>query len=58
MDRIPFEGILGWDTTVNGNLAEMLQEPTLMGSYEGAGITVLAKGVRVPAGTDCVRSGS
>ena len=24
----------------------MLQEPTLMGSYEGAGITVLAKGVR------------
>src|SRR4029079_7303492 len=36
----------------NGNLAEMLQEPTLMGSYEGAGITVLAKGVRVPAGTD------
>ena len=41
VDRIPFEGILGWDTTVNGNLAEMLQEPTLMGSYEGAGITVL-----------------
>jgi hypothetical protein len=52
VDRIPFEGILGWDTTVNGNLAEMLQEPTLMGSYEGAGNTVLAKGVRVPAGTD------
>jgi hypothetical protein len=52
VDRIPFEGILGWDTTVNGNLAEMLQEPTLMGSYEGAGITVLSKGVRVPAGTD------
>jgi hypothetical protein len=52
VDRIPFEGILGWDTTVNGNLAEMLQEPTLMGSYEGAGITVLAKGVRVPAGAD------
>ena len=52
VDRIPFEGILGWDTTVNGNLAEMLQEPTLMGSYEGAGITVLSKGVSVPAGTD------
>ena len=52
VDRIPFEGILGWDTTVNGNLAEMLQEPTLMGSYEGAGITVLSKGVRVPAGAD------
>src|SRR5262249_36364343 len=29
VDRIPLEGILGWDTTVNGNLAEMLQEPTL-----------------------------
>jgi len=45
VDRIPMEGILGWDTTVNGNLAEMLQEPTLMGAYEGAGITVLGKGV-------------
>ena len=52
VDRIPFEGILGWDTTTNGNLAEMLQEPTLMGSYEGAGITVLSKGVRIPEGTD------
>ena len=52
VDRIPFEGIVGWDTTVNGNLAEMLQEPTLMGSYEGAGITVLAKGVNAPAGAD------
>ncbi len=50
VDRVPMEGILGWDTTTNGNLAEMLQEPTLMGAYEGAGITVLAKGVRVPAG--------
>ena len=58
VDRIPFEGILGWDTTVNGNLAEMLQEPTLMGSYEGAGITVLAKGVKVPAGTDGLGSGA
>src|SRR5438309_8877884 len=28
----------------------MLQEPTLMGAYEGSGITVLAKGVRYPAG--------
>ena len=32
VDRIPFEGILGWDTTVNGNLAQQLQEPTLMGA--------------------------
>jgi hypothetical protein len=48
VDRIPFEGILGWDVTVNGNLAEMLQEPTLMGAYEGAGVTVLGKGVAIP----------
>jgi hypothetical protein len=58
VDRIPMEGILGWDTTVNGNLAEMLQEPSLMGSYEGAGITVLAKGVRAPATTDVFGIGS
>ena len=50
VDRLPLEGILGWDTTVNGNLAQLLQEPTLMGAYEGAGITVLGKGVKVPAG--------
>jgi hypothetical protein len=47
IDRLPLEGILGWDTTVNGNLAQLLQEPTLMGAYEGAGITVLSKGVNV-----------
>ncbi|MBI3449616.1 MAG: hypothetical protein HY049_11965 [Acidobacteria bacterium] len=45
VDRVPLEGIVNWDTTVNGNLAELLQEPTIMGAYEGAGITVLAKGV-------------
>ena len=45
MDRIPAEATVGWDTTLNGNLAEQLQEPSLMGAYEGAGITVLAKGV-------------
>jgi hypothetical protein len=50
VDRLPLEGILGWDTTVNGNLAQLLQEPTLMGAYEGAGITVLGKGVKIPAG--------
>jgi len=43
VDRIPFEAIVGWDTTGNGNLAQMLQEPTLMGAYEGAGITVLGQ---------------
>src|SRR4029077_7885816 len=52
VDRIPLEGIVGWDTTLNGNLAELLQEPTLLGAYEGAAITVLGKGVRYPgAGT-------
>jgi hypothetical protein len=45
VDRIPSEATVGWDTTLNGNLAEQLQEPSLMGAYEGAGITVLAKGV-------------
>ena len=51
VDRIPLEGILGWDATVNGNLAEQLQEPSLMGAYEGAGVTVLSKGVNIPAGS-------
>jgi hypothetical protein len=45
VDRIPTEATVGWNTTLNGNLAEQLQEPSLMGAYEGAGITVLAKGV-------------
>ena len=48
VDRVPLEGILGWDATVNGNLAEQLQEPSLMGAYEGAGVTVLGKGVNIP----------
>jgi len=49
VDRIPFEAIVGWDATGNGNLAGQLQEPTLMGAYEGAGITVLSRGIRIPA---------
>jgi hypothetical protein len=52
VDRLPLEATVGWDATLNGNLAEQLQEPTLMGAYEGAGITVLAKGVKFPAGTN------
>jgi hypothetical protein len=51
VDRVPMEGILGWDTTVNGNLAEQLIEPGLLGAYEGAAITVLGKGVNIPAGS-------
>jgi hypothetical protein len=51
VDRVPREGILGWDASLNGNLAEQLQEPSLMGAYEGAAITVLSKGVNIPAGS-------
>ena len=58
VDRIPLEGIVGWDTNLNGNLAQLLQEPTIMGAYEGAGITVLAKGVRVPAGSNPFSGGT
>ncbi|WP_185735470.1 Ig-like domain-containing protein [Burkholderia sp. Bp9090] len=45
-DPIPLEPLVGWDPALNGNLAELLQEPTLMGAYEGAAITVLGKGLR------------
>src|SRR5438445_988274 len=45
VDRLPLEATVGWDANLNGNLAELLQEPSLMGALEGAGITVLAKGV-------------
>jgi hypothetical protein len=45
IDRLPLEATVGWDATQNGNLAEQLQEPSLMGAYEGAGITILGKGV-------------
>ena len=50
VDRLPLEAVVGWDATLNGNLAELLQEPTLMGAYEGAAITVLAKGVNFHGG--------
>ncbi|MGF6781363.1 choice-of-anchor Q domain-containing protein [Paraburkholderia sp. GAS334] len=45
-DPIPLEPLVGWDPGLNGNLAELLQEPTLMGAYEGAAITVLGKGLK------------
>jgi hypothetical protein len=44
-DRLPFEGFVGWDAASNGNLAELLQEPSLMGAYEGAGVTVVGRGI-------------
>jgi hypothetical protein len=50
VDPIPAEAIMGWDATANGNLAQLLQEPSLMGALEGAGITVLGKGVNFPDG--------
>jgi len=52
VDRIPLEATVGWDATLNGNLAEQLIEPTIMGAYEGAGITILGKGVKFPTGSD------
>jgi hypothetical protein len=52
IDRLPLEAVVGWDATQNGNLAELLQEPSLMGALEGAAITVLSKGLNFPAGSD------
>jgi hypothetical protein len=49
VDRLPLEATVGWDANLNGNLAELLQEPSLMGALEGAGITVLSKGVFFPS---------
>ena len=49
VDRLPLEAVVGWDANLNGNLAEQLQEPSLMGALEGAGITVLGKGVNFPS---------
>jgi hypothetical protein len=49
VDRLPLEAVVGWDSNLNGNLAELLQEPSLMGALEGAGVTVLGKGVFFPS---------
>jgi Bacterial Ig domain len=43
VDPVPLEAVIGWDATTNGNLAELLQEPTLMGAYEGSAITILGR---------------
>jgi len=50
--RLPLEAVIGWDASQNGNMAELLQEPSLMGATEGAAITVLSKGLQFPAGSD------
>jgi hypothetical protein len=60
VDTIPLEPASGWDFNLNGNLAELLIEPTLMGAYEGAAITVLGKGekdVNGQADPNCVANG-
>ena len=49
VDPLPGEPVIGWDASLNGNLAQLLQEPSLMGALEGAGITVLAKGANFTA---------
>jgi Bacterial Ig domain len=54
VDRIDLEAIVGWDANLNGNLPEQISEPSLMGAYEGAGITVLGKGVKFSNPTDIV----
>ena len=51
-DRLPFEGFVGWDASSNGNLAQVLQEPSLMGAYEGAGLTVVGRGIWQPNASD------
>jgi hypothetical protein len=51
-DRQPFEPIVNYDNAGNANLAEVLIEPTLMGAYEGAGITVVGRGVRIPTNSN------
>jgi hypothetical protein len=45
VDRLTLEAVVGWTASFSGNLAELLQEPTLMGALEGAAITVVAKGM-------------
>jgi hypothetical protein len=49
IDRLPLEATVGWIADLNGNLAELLQEPSLMGALEGAAVTVLGKGVNFSA---------
>ena len=53
VDPIPLEPVVGWNSNLNANLSELLQEPTLMGAYEFAGITVLAKGLANNDTTNC-----
>ena len=58
IDRLPLEAVIGWDASQNGNMAELLQEPSLMGALEGATITVLSKGLLFPANSDPFGAGA
>jgi hypothetical protein len=58
VDPILGEPVVGWDATLNGNIAELLQEPTLMGAYEGAGVTILAKGLENNNTVNCTPEGT
>ncbi len=58
VDPILGEPVVGWDATLNGNIAELLQEPTLMGAYEGAGVTILAKGLENNNTLNCTPEGT
>jgi hypothetical protein len=62
VDPIQLEPVIGWDSNLNGNISELLQEPTLMGAYEGAAITVLGKGLENfsfgDVGTTCDAEGN
>jgi hypothetical protein len=58
VDPLPAEAVIGWDASLNGNLAQLLQEPSLMGALEGAGITVLSKGVNFPANSGATTEGA
>jgi hypothetical protein len=62
VDPIQLEPVIGWDSNLNANIAETLQEPTLMGAFEGAVITVLGKGLENftfgEVGTTCDAEGN
>ena len=62
VDPIELEPLIGWDSNLNANIAETLQEPTLMGAFEGAAITVLGKGLENftygEVGTTCDAEGN
>jgi hypothetical protein len=43
-DPLTDENVTNWDANLNGYVAEVLAEPTLMGALEGAALTVVGKG--------------